>query len=316
MSDSQPSRSQDFSDSREPRGSVNRRQWLGAASTGALASTLAAAAASTTQAFAQEEASLELKGNIQHSVVPWCFNPMPVEELAKHAVAFGLKSVELVGVEHWPMLKSLGLTVAIASSHGFAKGWNHRENWDFCREKIEASILAASEFGCRRVITFSGMLEGIDPEVGRQNTIEGLKSVIGLAEQHNVTLCLEVLNTRVDENMKGHPGYQADTAEWAIGVCDAVGSDHLKILYDIYHQQIMQGDLIVRIRQFKDYIGHYHTAGVPGRRELDDQQEINYPAVMRAIVETGYKGFVGHEFIPTWSDPVAALRHAVQTCDV
>lgn len=300
----------------QSRSSVNRRQWLSAASSTALASTLAGSLAPHASAAEQETPAMELKGNIRHSVVPWCFQPMTVEELANHAVALGLQSVELVAPEHWPLLKSLGLKVAIASSHGFAKGWNHQENWDFCREKIESSILAASEFGCKRVITFSGMLEGIDPELGRQNTIDGLKSVMSLAEQHDITLCLEVLNTRVDENMKGHPGYQADTAEWAIDVCDAVGSNHLKILYDIYHQQIMQGDVITRIRQFKDYIGHYHTAGVPGRRELDDQQEINYPAVMKAIVETGYQGFVGHEFIPTWSDPVAALRHAVQTCDV
>ncbi|MCA9105416.1 MAG: TIM barrel protein [Planctomycetales bacterium] len=297
----------------------SRRGWLGATAGSAVASTVAGVWPSQSSGAPMPAPMQEpngLKGRINHSVVHWCFNPMTVEELAGHAVAMGIKSVELVAPENWPMLRKHGLTVAIASSHGFARGWNHRENWDFCREKIESAIHAAADFGCQRVITFSGMLDGIDPEEGRLNTIAGLKTVVGLAEQKGITLCLEVLNTRVAETMKGHPGYQADTAEWAIDVCDEVGSDHLKILYDIYHQQIMQGDVIARIHQFKDYIGHYHTAGVPGRRELDDLQEINYPAVMRAIVETGYEGFVGHEFIPTWEDPVAALRHAVGICDV
>ena len=214
------------------------------------------------------------------------------------------------------MLKELGLTCAIASSHGFARGWNHRENWDFCREKIESSVNAAADFGVKNVITFSGMLEGIDPELGKSNTIAGLKTVIGLAESKGVNLCLEPLNTRVNENMKGHPGYQCDTVEWAVEVCDAIGSSRMKILYDIYHQQIMEGDLIVRLKQYRDYIAHYHTAGVPGRKELDDSQEINYPAVMKAIVETGYQGFVGHEFIPTTDDPIGGLRQAVAVCDV
>jgi len=314
------------------RPGVGRREWLGAVGSttlggvaaiggwgaipGGLVGTACGASGPCGQEAADPADTSSLKGNINHSVVHWCFGSLPVETLCEQATRMGLKSIELIAPEHWPTLARFGLTCAIASSHGFAKGWNHRENWDFCRETISAAITAGAEFGCRRVITFSGMLDGIDPDEGVRNTIDGLKSVVGLAERSGVTLCLEILNTRVDESMKGHPGYQCDTAEWAIAVCDAVGSEHLKILYDIYHQQIMQGDVIARIRQYRDYIGHYHTAGVPGRRELDDRQEINYPAVMRAIVESGYDGFVGHEFIPTWDDPLAALRHAIGVCDV
>jgi len=305
-----------------PSDSSDRRRWLTAAGRTVLAgavggSLLSGSLASSTAAPQTQEATeTMLHGRIRHSVVHWCFQPMSVEQLAIEAKKMGIQSVELVAPEHWPMLRQHGLTCAIASSHGFARGWNHRENWDFCRESITRSIDASADFGCPSVITFSGMLDGIDPDEGVRNTIEGLKSVVPLAERRGVTLCLEVLNSRVDEAMKGHPGYQCDTLEWALNVCEKIGSPRLKILYDIYHQQIMQGDQIVRIRKHHEWIGHYHTAGVPGRRELDDSQEIYYPAIMRAIADTGYQGFVGHEFIPTWNDPVAALRHAVQTCDV
>lgn len=297
----------------------DRRSWLKQTLVGASAIAGATALSQTGVSAMQEVDTaepLKLKGNIRHSVVHWCFNPMTVEQLAKHAVQLGIQSVELVAPEHWPMLKKHGLACAITSSHGFAKGWNHKENWDFCTEKITAAIEATSAAGFSNVITFSGMRDGIDEEEGLQNTIDGLKTVIGLAEKHKVNLCIEPLNTRVDENMKGHPGYQCDTVEWAVKVCDAIGSERMKILYDVYHQQIMQGDVIVRLKKYKDYIGHIHTAGVPGRRELDDAQEINYSGVMKAIVEIGYKGYVGHEFIPTWKDHVAALKQAVQVCDV
>ena len=289
----------------------NRRNWLAAAST-----TAVSAAAMRLSAKESTTRELELKGNIHHSVVAWCFAPMEIPTLARQAVQMGIESVELVPPEHWPMLKSLGLKCAIASSHGFARGWNDQENWDYCREKIETTVEAAADFGTKNVITFSGMLGDLDPEEGKTNTIAGLKTVVGLAERKGVNLCIEPLNTRVDEKMKGHPGYQCDNIEWAVDVCDAIGSERLKILYDIYHQQIMQGDQIVRIQKFQDYIAHYHTAGVPGRKELDETQEINYPAVMKTIVATGYQGFVGHEFIPTSEQPMASLRQAVNVCDV
>jgi hydroxypyruvate isomerase len=298
---------------------LTRRTMLGtmAAAGGGLAMTSVACAAP-----ASDDASWKItQGRINQSVVHWCFKPMSVEDLAHSAAALGIKSVELVPPSDWPILKKHGLTCAIASSHGFVKGWNDKANWDFCTEKITQSIEAAAAFGCKSVITFSGMRGDLPAgpegdEIGKKNFVEGIKRVLPLAEQKKVTLALEMLNSRVDIEMKGHPGYQCDSIEWAVDVCDRVGSDRLKILYDIYHVQIMQGDVITRLKQYKDYIAHYHTAGNPGRNEIDDTQEINYPGIMRAIAETGYAGFVGQEFIPTWKDPVAALRHAARECDV
>ncbi len=294
--------------------SLTRRKLL-AGTAGALAATAMTRAHPVAAADPDKNWKIT-RGRIKQSVVAWCFSPMPVEELAASAAALGLTSLELADPKHWPTLKKHGLTCAIAGSHGFAKGWNHKENWEFCRDKITASIEASADFGCPNVITFSGMLDGIDPDEGKQNTIAGLKTVVGLAEAKKINLCLEMLNTRVDENMKGHPGYQCDSIEWAADVCNGVGSPRMKILFDIYHVQIMQGDVIVRIRDFHDLIAHYHTAGVPGRRELDDAQENNYAAIMRAILETGYSGFVGQEFIPTQPDKIASLRQAAMVCDV
>ena len=274
-------------------------------------------AATTADAAKSAEAAWRItKGRINQSVVGWCFNPMETAVLAKAAAQLGFKSVELVDPKHWPMLKELGLTCAIAGSHGFEKGFNHVENHGMCVQKISEQIERAAAFGCPNVITFSGMREGLTDEDGIANCVTGIKQVIGLAEQKGITICMEVLNSRVNEKMKGHPDYQADRIEFAVEICKKIGSPRMKILFDIYHTQIMQGDVITRIKQYHEYIGHYHTAGVPGRGELDDTQEINYPAVMKAILATGYKGFVGQEFIPTWEDKVAALRHAARVCDV
>jgi hydroxypyruvate isomerase len=262
-----------------------------------------------------------VNGRIRQSVCQWCFTspkspkPMTLEELAREAAAMGIESVELVEPKDWPILKRYGLICALTSSHGFEKGFNNEANHDWCIAKLKESIDATAAAGFPSVITFSGFSNGIPSDVGLENTIEGLKKVIGYAEKKKVNLVLEVLNTRVAEEMKGHPGYMADKVEWAVEVCKRIASERMKLLFDIYHVQIMQGDLIARIGQYHPYIGHYHTAGVPGRNEIDDSQEINYPAVMRAIVATGYQGYVGQEFIPT-RDPLASLREAVKICDV
>ena len=290
---------------------------ISAGCTGTSARPAAATTATTEDAAKSAEAAWRIsKGRINQSVVGWCFNQMETAVLAKAAAQLGFKSVELVDPKHWPMLKELGLTCAIAGSHGFVQGFNKVEHHGMCVQKISAAIENAAAFGCPNVITFSGMREGLTDEEGIKNCVAGIKQVIGLAEQKNITICMEVLNSRVNENMKGHPDYQADRIEFAVEICKQVGSPRMKILFDIYHTQIMQGDVITRIKQYHEYIGHYHTAGVPGRGELDDTQEINYPAVMKAILATGYKGFVGQEFIPTWEDKVAALRHAARVCDV
>src|SRR6266404_1623692 len=252
---------------------------------------------------------------INQSVIHWCFNPMGVEELAGHAARMGLKSVELVGPEHWPALKKLGLACAITPSHGFNKGFAHKEEHAECLEILRKRIDESAEAGFPNVITFSGFRRGISDEEGLKNMVEGFKQIAGHAEKKNVNLCLEMLNSRVNIEMKGHPDYFCDKIEMAVEVCKRVGSERMKVLFDISHVQIMEGDIIARIREFHPYIGHYHTAGVPGRGELDQAQEINYPAVMKAIIETGYKGYVGQEFIPT-RDKVASLNEAVKLCDI
>jgi hydroxypyruvate isomerase len=252
---------------------------------------------------------------ISQSVIHWCFKPMPVEDLANHAAPMGIKSVELVGPEHWPMLKKLGLICAMTPSHGFAKGFAHKEEHAECLDVLRKSIDDSAEAGFPSVITFSGFRRRISDEEGMKNMVEGLKQIVGHAEKKKVNLCLEMLNSRVNIEMKGHPDYFCDKIEMAAEVCKRVGSERMKILFDIYHMQIMEGDLIARIKEFHPYIGHYHTAGVPGRGELDETQEISYPAVMKTITATGYKGYVGQEFIPT-RDAVASLNQAVKLCDV
>lgn len=254
-------------------------------------------------------------GRIRQSVVPWCFNPMTVPELARHAAAMGLQSVELCDPKFWPELKQLGLTVAIAGSHGFARGFaqpaQHAECLKILRERIDLCAAA----GVERVITFSGFRQGLGDDEAMRHMVEGLKKIVGYAEQKNVTLCLEMLNSRVAENMKGHPDYFCDDIERSVEVCRRIGSPRMKVLFDLYHVQIMHGDLITRIRQHREYIGHVHTAGVPGRAEIDETQEMNYPPLMHALLEIGYQGFVGQEFIPR-RDKIASLAQGVRICDV
>ena len=261
------------------------------------------------------------KGNINQSVCDWCFisdasvKPITLDELCANAAAMGIKSVELVAPDKWDILKKHGLVNALAPSHGFVKGFNDKANHEMCIEEIKKSVDACAAAGFPSVITFSGFRENIPDDVGLENTVEGLKKVIGYAEKNKVNLIIEVLNSRVDVEMKGHPGYMGDSVEWCVEVCKRIGSERMKILFDIYHIQIMQGDIITRIKENQEYIGHYHTAGVPGRNELGPNQEINYPPIMRTIVETGYTGYVAQEFIPT-KDPMTSLAKAVQLCDV
>lgn len=261
------------------------------------------------------------KGRIKQSVCDWCFlgdcsvKPITLDELCALSAEMGIKSVELVAPEKWDVLKKHGLVCALAGSHGFVDGWNRTENHQMCTDKIKTAVDACADAGFPSVITFSGFRKGMPDDVGLENTVKGLKKVIGYAEKKKINLILEVLNSRVDVEMKGHPDYMGDSVEWCVEVCRQIASERMKILFDIYHVQIMQGDIITRIKKNHQYIGHYHTAGVPGRNELDDNQEINYPPIMRTIVETGYQGYVAQEFIPT-RDPVRGLWEAVKLCDV
>ncbi len=256
------------------------------------------------------------RGNIRQSIVSWCFTKhWSIEKICQVAKQLGIPSIELIPPEHWPTLKKYGLTCAIASSHSFEKGMNNPKYQAMCLDRLRTSIDNASEFGCPSVITFTGFREDIPDDVGMKNCVDGFKQIVGYAEQKKVTLCLEMLNSRVNGEMKGHPGYQGDHTEYCIEIINKVGSPAFKLLFDIYHVQIMDGDIITRIRQHHDLVGHYHTAGNPGRGELDDSQEISYRPIMQAIVKTGYQGYVGQEFIPT-RDPLAGLTEAARLCDV
>ena len=255
-------------------------------------------------------------GRIKQSVVPWCFNPMPPDELVHHAADLGLASVELIDPKYWPLIKERGLTMAIASSHGFAKGFAQRDEWDECHAKLRERIEQCAAAGFERVITFSGFRRGLSDEEGTANMIAGLKEILPFAEEKKVTLCIEMLNSRVNITMKGHPDYFCDSMERTVDICRQIGSPRCKVLFDIYHVQIMHGDVVSRLHQYKEYIAHVHTAGVPGRNEIDDTQELNYPAMMHALLDIGYTGFVGQEFIPARENKVASLAEGVRTCDI
>ena len=296
----------------QTRGGVTRRRAL----RGALAIAGTAALSSRLASAAEDAAPYKVQnGRIQQSVVPWCFKAWNPAQIVSHAAKLGLKSVELIGTEHWPKLKEAGLMCAITGSHGFAKGFAHVEEHDECITRLRKSIDATSAEGWPSVITFSGFRRGLSDEEGMKNMVDGLKKIVGYAEEKKVTLCLEMLNSRVNIEMKGHPDYFCDDIDRSVEVCKRVGSERLKVLFDIYHVQIMHGDVISRMKKHAAYIGHVHTAGNPGRNEIDDTQEINYPPIMKALVALGYKGYVGQEFIPL-RDPVQSLADAVRRCDV
>jgi hydroxypyruvate isomerase len=286
------------------------------------AGALGLAATVTTPAHADSKVDPNFKitkRRIRQSVMGWCFKPMLALELAKYCKAIGLEAMEGVSKEDYPAIQKMGLKISLVSGgHGFKKGPCVASNRELVIENLKKGIDLAAKIGTKSVITFTGMRgKGLTDAAGSKNCVDAWKAVMPYAEKKKITLVLEHLNTRDDSHpMKGHPGYFGEDVDHCVELIRKVDSPSMKLLFDVYHVQIMNGDVIRRIRQYKDLIGHYHTAGNPGRAELDDTQEINYPAVMRAIVATGYKGFVAQEFIPTWKDPVAALRHAAQVCDV
>jgi len=255
---------------------------------------------------------------IRHSVMGWCFNPMEAPVLARHAREIGLVGIEGIDRMHYPEVRRLGLDISLVGSHGFAKGPCNPAFRDEVVAKLDEAIDVAADVGSRKVITFTGMrFDGMDPDRAAADCVAAWKQVLPKAERRGITLVLEHLNSRDGSHpMRGHPGYFGDDLEFCVRLVEQVGSPNFKLLFDIYHVAIMNGDVIRRLRQHKDVIGHVHTAGNPGRGELDDTQEINYPAVMRALSAIGYHDFVAHEFIPTWDDPVLALRHAAMVCDV
>lgn len=255
---------------------------------------------------------------VKHTLMGWCWKPMDTLVLAKHAKEIGLKGIEGIDRKHYKEVREMGLEISLVGSHGFTKGPCNPEFRDEVVAKLDEAIDVAADVGCKKVITFTGMrFEGMDRDAAVRSCLEVWKRVLPKAEKRGVTLVLEHLNSRDSSHpMKGHPGYFGDDVDFCVDLIRQVGSANFKLLFDIYHVSIMNGDVIRRLRQHREFIGHLHTAGNPGRRELDDEQEIFYPAVMKAVLEIGYHDFVAHEFIPTWDDPILALRHGVMVCDV
>jgi hydroxypyruvate isomerase len=255
---------------------------------------------------------------IRQSIMGWTYNPMPVPDLARLCKDIGFAAMEGVDPSHYPLIRELGMEIAIVGSHGFSEGPLNPKFRAKVVEALQRGIETATRFGARRVITFTGMR---DPSIAdadaERNCVEAWKEVMPLAEKAGVDLCLEHLNSRdLGHPMKGHPGYFGDDIDRCARLVRRVDSPRMKLLFDFYHVQVMHGDMTRRFHALLPIIGHLHVAGVPGRGELDDSQEINYPAVMRAVADSPYEGFVAQEFLPTWKDRALALRHAAAACDV
>ena len=252
------------------------------------------------------------KGNVNHSVCRWCYDKIPLEDLCRASKEMGIQSVELQGPNEWPTIQKYGLTCAMANGAGMGieKGWNRLEHHDKLVESYSEVIPKAKNAGLSNIICFSGNRAGLDDEQGIKNCAIGLKKLMPLAEKHGINVVMELLNSKVN-----HKDYQCDHTVWGVELCKAVGSERFKLLYDIYHMQIMEGDVIRTIRDNHQYFSHYHTAGNPGRNEIDNTQELNYRPIMQAIVDTGFDGYVGQEFVPK-RDAVASLKEAFDLCNV
>ncbi len=248
-----------------------------------------------------------------HSVCRWCYSSYTLEELCDIAKDIGIQSIELLNPSEWDIVLNRGLKVALSngSSLGITKGWNNLKNHGKLQGDLLEIIPQAAEKGIPQVIVFSGNRNAITDEEGLENCAIGLDPIVKYAEQYNIRIVMELLNSKID-----HLDYQCDHTDWGIKLVNKVGSTHFKLLYDIYHMQIMEGDVMRTIRDNKDFIGHYHTAGVPGRHEIDQTQELNYPAIMKTISECGFNGFVAQEFIPAGPDPVKSLKEGIRICSV
>jgi hydroxypyruvate isomerase len=277
--------------------------------------TMGALGIASTYASAEKPAQQNtlLKNNIKQSVCRWCFQDMPLEQLCTAAKEMGIKGIDLVGPADWPTLKKHGLDSPMCNGAeiNLTDGFNDPQFHARLQKQYAEMIPKVAAAGYTNLICFSGSRRGMSDEVGLTNSVKGLQPLMALAEKHKVVLVMELLNSKID-----HHDYQADRTSWGVALAKKLGSEHFKLLYDIYHMQIDEGDVIRTITDNHQYIAHYHTAGVPGRHELDDSQELNYPAIMRAIKATGFQGFVAQEFMPRQADKLASLRQAVQLCDV
>jgi hydroxypyruvate isomerase len=285
-------------------GRLSRRSLIRGAS---LLAAGAVAGSAIAQSGSTEIKRVVKKGRINQSVSKWCYGKLTLDQLCEAGVKMGLKGIDLLVPKDFPTLKKYGLVCTMTSGGG---SLNDKTKHDEVISRIRGLIETNAEFGFPNVIAMSGNRNGIPDDVGIENAVAALKKVAGLAEQKKVNVCVEYLNSKVD-----HKGYMFDKMAWGVEVCTRVGSPNVKILYDIYHAQIMEGDIIRTIQTYKHLIGHYHTGGNPGRHEIDETQELYYPAIMRAIADTGYTGYVAHEFVPK-RDPLTSLAQAIEICDV
>ncbi|MEL6614019.1 MAG: TIM barrel protein [Bacteroidota bacterium] len=276
------------------------------------------AEAASTEATAPPASTMPFK----HSVCRWCYGDLSADELARAAKTMGIASVELLDPEEWPTVQAHGLTCAmpnpprppaeVTGGPSYLEwGWNRRAHHDWLLPAYEERLEAVAAAGLPNLICFSGNRVGLSDEEGLAHCAVGLRQLMPTAERLGVTVCMELFNSKVD-----HPDYQADSTRWGAALVDLVGSDRFRLLYDVYHMQIMEGDVIRTLRDYAPYIAHVHTAGVPGRNEIDETQELFYPAIARTLAEIGFEGYLAQEFIPTAADPLASLRDAIARCTV
>ena len=296
----------------------SRRQFM--IRTGATSAAATVAASLGHRLQAEDNAAGGAK--INHSVCKWCYPKVSMKDICEAGKEFGLQSVELLNPPAIKEAQKFGMTCALVgfpvgktekgvNVGGIDKGWNRTEHHKKLLEIYEKRIKETKDLGLDNVICFSGNRAGLDDEQGMQNCAEGLRKLMPIAEKHGVTVTMELLNSKVN-----HKDYMCDHTAWGAGLCDLVGSERFKLLYDIYHMQIQEGDVIATIKKFHPYISHYHTGGVPGRHEIDDTQELNYPAIVRAILETGFTGYIAQEFKPKREDKIASLKQGVEICTV
>ncbi len=270
------------------------------------------------QGLAMSESSdtMNLKGNINHSVCRWTYSHLSLENLCKAVQKIGFKAIDLIGPKEWSILKSFGIDSSMCNGAEISleKGWNDKSYHDTLVKNYSEHIELVAAAGYKNLICFSGNRNGMDDTTGLKNCAAGLKRIMKIAEKKGVVIQMELFNSKIN-----HKDYMADKSQWGVDLCKEIGSANFKLLYDIYHMQINEGDVIRTISNQHEYFGHYHTAGVPGRHEIDETQELYYPAIMQAIVKTGYKGYVAQEFVPTGKndlDKMQALKKAVKICDV
>jgi hydroxypyruvate isomerase len=301
---------------------ISRRNFVGTSTRAAAITAAVASLGGRISAAEESAAKAGASGAINHSVCKWCYDSIPLEDFCVAAKEIGLKSVELLKTSDFQVLNKHDLTCALVTSATgstkdgvkvgtIEKAFNRIEHHDTLQEINEITLRECAKVGAKQLIVFSGNRDGMDDEQGMENCVTGLHRIMPLAEKLGITVTMELLNSRVD-----HADYMCDLSKWGTALVEKVGSENFKLLFDIYHMQIMEGDIIATIKAKNEYFSHYHTGGVPGRNEIDESQELFYPAIMKAIVDTGFKGYVAQEFIPKREDKLASLRQGVEICTV